>query len=316
MNAASKPLLPRSAGLKAAPNRLAWADVDEKYLQKLARRAKEEDLDGMGLRNPPDHKGDRTVEALDLNGQGSASLVTRNPMVACGSGIIPFILNAFGGEATLETFVEDGDYLKSGFAMGQITGSKKTLLAAERSLLNFLQRLSGIATQTRKFTDLLEGGKPRLLDTRKTTPGHRVLEKYAVAAGGGWNHRFGLFDRVMIKDNHLEASKASAGEFLTELVLKAKARAPDLLIQVEVDRLEQIPPILKAKPDALLLDNFALDELKEAIRIIDSTAITEASGGITLENVNRYKDLDLDFVSTSAVVGQSAWSDIGLDWAF
>ena len=128
--------------------------------------------------------------------------------------------------------------------------------------------------------------------------------------------RFGLFDRVMIKDNHLEASKASEGEFLTELVLKAKARAPDLLIQVEVDRLEQIPPALEAKADALLLDNFPLDELKEGIRIIDSTAITEASGGITLGNVNRYKDLDLDFVSTSAVVGQSAWSDVGLDWTF
>ena len=158
------------------------------------------------------------------------------------------------------------------------------------------------------------GGKVRLLDTRKTTPGLRALEKYAVANGGGWNHRFGLFDRIMIKDNHLAASNAEGGNSLTETVRKAKSAAPDLLVQVEVDRLDQIEPALEAKADALLLDNFSLEDLRKALALINGTAITEASGGITLESAADYKELDLDFISTSALVGRAAWRDVGLDW--
>jgi nicotinate-nucleotide pyrophosphorylase (carboxylating) len=258
--------------------------------------------------------GDRTTEALGLGGMGEAELVARESMVNCGQGIIPYLLEAFGGEAIFHANQEDGDWVESGTTLGKIQGSRTVILAAERSVLNFFQRLSGVATLTKRFSDLIAGGKVRLLDTRKTTPGLRALEKYAVANGGGWNHRFGLFDRIMIKDNHLAASNASEGSSLTETVKKAKSAAPDLLVQVEVDRLDQIEPALEAKADALLLDNFSLGDLRKALALIRGTTVTEASGGITLESAADYKELDLDFISTSALVGRAAWRDIGLDW--
>ena len=135
-----------------------------------------------------------------------------------------------------------------------------------------------------------------------------------MAIGGGWNHRFGLFDRILIKDNHLAAGNASEGHSLVEAIRKAKQANPDLLVQVEVDRTDQIELALKAGADALLLDNFSLDDLCEGLRMIGGSVITEASGGITLESTSLYKDLDLDFISTSSLVGRSSWCDVGLDW--
>ena len=301
-------------GLNRFLQRLCWDDIDERYLRDLARRSREEDLQGMGLDNSGFRAGDRTTEALELTGSGEANLVARESMVVCGLGMITILLKEFGEATYCEPNHQDGDWLEAGTQIGRISGNRATILAAERSLLNFVQRLSGIATLTKRFVNALADGKVRLLDTRKTTPGHRALEKYAVATGGGWNHRFGLFDRLMIKDNHLAASQAADGNALSETVKKAKLAAPDLLVQVEVDRLDQIEPALEAGVDALLLDNFSLDDLKRGTNMIGSTAIIEASGGISLDNISRYKDIDLDFISTSAVVGRSTWCDVGLDW--
>ena len=314
MSAPSNLLSTAESGLAPFLRRLRWDEIDGAYLRDVARRSREEDLEGAGLREPPHRKGDRTTEALGLTGPGEAALVAREPMVACGLGLLPVLLEEFGGEAACEPNHHDGEWVESGTELSRIHGNKATILATERSLLNFVQRLSGIATLTKRFVEVLGGGKARLLDTRKTTPGYRILEKYAVACGGGWNHRFGLFDRVMIKDNHLAAENAGQGQALADAVSKAKAAAPDLLVQVEIDHLDQIEPALEAKVDALLLDNFSLDDLREGSRKIGSFAVIEASGGITLENISPYKELDLDFISTSALVSRAAWIDVGLDW--
>jgi nicotinate-nucleotide pyrophosphorylase (carboxylating) len=195
------------------------------------------------------------------------------------------------------------------------------MLAAERIILNFLQRLGGVATQTRRYVDALGKSRTRLLDTRKTTPGYRMLEKYAVACGGGWNHRLGLFDRVMLKDNHLAllglaetSTSLRSPTRLAEAVAAARRNAPDLPVEVEVDMIQQIPPVLAAGADVILLDNFAPAQLKKALELIGGRAFTEASGGITLKTLPRLADLGLDFASTGALVHQSVWVDIGLDW--
>jgi nicotinate-nucleotide pyrophosphorylase (carboxylating) len=215
-----------------------------------------------------------------------------------------------------------------------LTGDPHTLLAAERVILNFIQHLSGVATHTRQLVDALGRGPTRLLDTRKTTPGFRMLEKYAVACGGGWNHRLGLFDRVMLKDNHLaqlgfaaprtsnvqpptsnlQQPEGARRTTLAAAVAAARRAAPGLLVEVEVDALAQIPPVLGAGADVILLDNFTPAQIKRAVALIAGRARIEASGGITERNLARYGGLGLDFISTGAPVHHSAWADIGLDW--
>jgi nicotinate-nucleotide pyrophosphorylase (carboxylating) len=189
-----------------------------------------------------------------------------------------------------------------------------TLLSAERVLLNFLQKLTGIATLTAVYAAGLANTSSRLLDTRKTTPGWRMLEKYAVATGGGWNHRLGLFDRIMLKDNHLAAGHAVGGGQLAALVRHARAVRPDLLVECEVDALEQIAPVLEAEADVILLDNFSPETLRAALGEIGNLAWTEASGGITLENIGDIAKIGPDFISTGALTHQAAWVDVGLDW--
>jgi nicotinate-nucleotide pyrophosphorylase (carboxylating) len=183
-------------------------------------------------------------------------------------------------------------------------------LQAERVLLNFLQHLSGIATETRSYVDALKGSTTALLDTRKTLPGYRVLQKYAFGCGGGYNHRIGLFDRVMFKDNHLVLT----GARLTETVELARKVHPELPVEVEVDALEQIEPALTGGADIILLDNFTPEAIQEAVRLIAGRACTEASGGITRNTLTHLGQLELDFISTGAPIHQSTWKDIGLDW--
>jgi nicotinate-nucleotide pyrophosphorylase (carboxylating) len=208
--------------------------------------------------------------------------------------------------------VQDGARVPAGAVLATLDGDPRVLLAAERVLLNFLQRLSGIATQTRRHAAALGDSATRLFDTRKTTPGHRMLEKYAVACGGGWNHRLGLFDRVMLKDTHL--ALLGSNDNLAAAVARARKSAPALPVEVEVDRIDQIPPVLAAGADVILLDNFTPARLRAAVALIAGRAFTEASGGITLKTLPKLAPLGLDFVSTSALVHQSVWTDIALDW--
>jgi nicotinate-nucleotide pyrophosphorylase (carboxylating) len=171
-----------------------------------------------------------------------------------------------------------------------------------------------VATHTRAHVLALGSSYTKLLDTRKTTPGFRMLEKYAVAQGGGYNHRLGLFDRIMVKDNHLAAGGATAGERLTSLVRRARTERPDLLVEVEVDRLDQLEPALAAGADVILLDNFPLNDLREAIPLLRGRAWSEVSGGVTLESLPLIGALAPDFVSSGALTHAAPWCDIGLDW--
>jgi nicotinate-nucleotide pyrophosphorylase (carboxylating) len=293
--------------------RLSWDDLDLAHLRKLIEHARDEDLAGLGLRHRPRTTGDRSTDTLKTTPrQGSADLVAREPLVACGLPLLSLILSIYGGGATAQLRAKDGALLEKGAVLATLSGDPRILLTAERVALNFLQRLSGIATQTRRYAAALGKSRTRLLDTRKTTPGWRMLEKYAVACGGGWNHRLGLFDRVMLKDNHL--ALLGSLDDLPSAVARAKKAAPDLPVEVEVDTLAQIPPVLAAGADVILLDNFTPAQLKKAVALIAGRAFTEASGGITLKTLPKLAGLGLDFASTGALVHQSIWVDIGLDW--
>lgn len=317
-------LLPRCRAMKRSDDfarshlfrRLRWEDLDETFLRQLITIAREEDLRGAGLSSaltPP--KGiDVTSAAVPVKENAAAHLVAREPLHVCGLPLLPLVLEIYGGQVEITFLAEDGAAIERGDCLASLRGSSSVLLQAERVLLNFLQHLSGIASESARYASTLEGSSTRLLDTRKTTPGWRMLEKYAVARGGGWNHRLGLFDRVMLKDNHLAAGGSSSAERLRTAVERARQAEPELVIEVEVDYPAQIPPVLEAGADVILLDNFSLDQLREAVRTIDGRAYTEASGNVTLETLPALAGIGLDFVSCGAITHQSRWKDIGLDW--
>ncbi len=293
--------------------RLTWHDLDLAYLRRLVELARDEDLEGAGLLKKPARTGDRSTAALATTPRlGRARLVARTTLVVCGLPLLPLVLSAYGARATARPCLRDGATAAPGDTLAVLEGDPRVLLAAERVALNFLQRLSGIATSAAAHVAALGPGRTRLLDTRKTTPGYRMLEKYAVACGGAWNHRLGLFDRVMLKDNHL--ALLGSTDDLAAAVARAKKAAPDLPVEVEIDRLEQLPPVLASGADVVLLDNFTPAKIKKALALVRGRAFTEASGGITLKTLPRFAGLGLDFVSTGALVHKSSWADIGLDW--
>ena len=305
----------KEARIQSFLHRVKPEDLSQNYLKGLIALAKDEDLKGAGLNKPLKKHQDVTSAMLDQRGEGSAILNAREVLVLCGLPLVPPVLNAYHKQLRFTPVVEDGTTLNAGDSIGEIKGPVSELLMAERVLLNFLQFLSGVASETKKYVEVLGASSTRLLDTRKTTPGYRMLQKYAVACGGGWNHRLGLFDRVMLKDNHLAADKAQSGDSLTQLVQRARTLNPELLIEVEVDHLDQIPAVLAAEPDKLMLDNFRLSDLQSAVDIIGDRACTEATGNITLTKLPDLCDIGLDFVSTGALVHKSVWKDIGLDWS-
>ena len=247
--------------------------------------------------------------------KGKAQLTAREPLTICGLGLVQTTLDSYGQDCQFEAKAEDGQSVDHGEVIGILSGSSTVLLQAERVILNFLQHLSGVATETRLYVDALGKSSSVLLDTRKTLPGYRVLQKYAFACGGGVNHRMGLFDRVMFKDNHLEVAGATGGDRLAKAVEQARKACDQVPIEVEVENLGQIGPVLAAGADIILLDNFSTEALCEAVAIIDGRACTEASGGIQRERLPELASLGLDFISSGAPVHQSTWKDIGLDWS-
>ncbi|NBD38483.1 MAG: carboxylating nicotinate-nucleotide diphosphorylase [Verrucomicrobia bacterium] len=295
--------------------RLSFGEIDRACLRELVTLARREDLEGYGLREKPASRGDVSSRLLRRGREtASARLVARENLVLCGMPLLPLVLEAYSPGTTISGFRQDGEECAAGTLLGEISGPGAELLAAERVALNFLQRLSGIATRTAAFVHRLAETETHLLDTRKTTPGFRVLEKYATGCGGGYNHRIGLFDRVMLKDNHLAAEGSTRGEALAAFVRRARCEAPELLIELEVDDPDQIPPALDAGVDILLLDNFSPEEVASAVRQIGNRAVIESSGGIDLDNLPAYACAGADFLSTGATVHQARWSDIGLDW--
>jgi nicotinate-nucleotide pyrophosphorylase (carboxylating) len=294
--------------------RLTWPGLDKDYLRQLIGLAKIEDLAGSGLAARPARLGDVTTALMPEGATGRAQLVAREPLVLCGLGLVELTLQAYGEDCRFQAMARDGDALSPGAVIGELEGEAGAMLQAERVLLNFLQHLSGIASETRAYVDALGETETVLLDTRKTLPGYRVLQKYAFATGGGVNHRIGLFDRVMLKDNHLEVAGATGGDRLAAAVALACKTCEGLAIEVEVDRLDQIAPVLDSGADIIMLDNFSTAKLSEAIEQIGGRACTEASGGIQIDTLPELGKLGLDFISTGAPVHQSKWKDIGLDW--
>jgi len=211
-------------------------------------------------------------------------------------------------------FVRDGQRVEAGAPLLGITGSSRAILSAERVALNFVQRLSGVATATAQFVAALRGARAKILDTRKTTPGWRRFEKYAVACGGGRNHRLGLYDLVLIKDNHLAALRAAPPNAIAAAVARARRQFPRLTIEVEADTLEQVAQAADAGAEIILLDNMTPARLRAAIRIICGRAQTEASGGVNLRTVGRIARTGVDFISVGAITHSARAVDIGLDF--
>lgn len=308
--------MPNSSNPKAdrCCQRLQWRDLNLAPIRALIEIAKEEDLEAGGIAGGTKTPGDHSAALLPAGQTVCATLRAREPMTACGLQLAPLVVAAYHPDIVFTSHVEDGENLSRNDSLGALTGPVQSVLSAERPLLNFLQKLSGVATTTQRYTDALAGSPTRLLDTRKTTPGYRVLEKYAVACGRGWNHRIGLYDRIMLKDNHLAAFGKDQRSAAIKATQASRAQNPDLLVEMEVDTLEQIDMALAASVDIILLDNFTPDELRQAVSKIGQQAVTEASGGITLDALPELGAIGLDFISTGALVHKSVWVDIGLDW--
>jgi nicotinate-nucleotide pyrophosphorylase (carboxylating) len=231
--------------------------------------------------------------------------------VVSGLACARLALHELDPAATFEAVVADGEQAPAGTALARVEANARALLSAERTGLNLLGRMSGIATLTRAYVDAVEGTKARIVDTRKTTPGLRALEKYAVRCGGGVNHRFGLDDAILIKDNHVAAC-GSVGE----AVRRAKAFAGHLTkVEVEVDSLDQLEEALAEAPDVIMLDNFSLDDLREAVRRTAGRVVLEASGGVNLETVRAIAETGVDVISVGALTHSVGVLDIGLDAA-
>ena len=239
---------------------------------------------------------------------GEVELICKQDGIICGLDVFMRVFSLLDENTEFDMKVKDGDKVTKGQLMGIIKGDIRVLLSGERTALNYLQRMSGIATYTRSIADLLSGSKTRLLDTRKTTPNNRIFEKYAVTVGGGYNHRYNLSDGVLLKDNHIGAAGS-----VTKAVQMAKDYAPFVRkIEVEVENLDMVKEAVEAGADIIMLDNMSTEEMQEAIRIIDGRAETECSGNVTKENIGRLTSLGVDYISSGALTHSAPILDISL----
>lgn len=260
--------------------------------------------------------GDLTSEALiaaDL--EISAELVSREAGVLCGEDLFSTAMTTTGAPA-VEFFKHDGNSFSNGDVLARVHGPAQSILRAERVALNFLQRLSGIATITARYVKETAGTNARIVDTRKTTPGLRVLERYAVRCGGGHNHRFSLSDAILAKDNHLAALTGPAHRDLTSALRAAFSELPHTTHrEVEIDRLDQIEPVLAAGAHTIMFDNFTVDDLRAGVEQVRRRALIEASGGITLDCVREIALTGVDLISVGALTHSARSLDLGLDIA-
>jgi len=254
--------------------------------------------------------GDVTTEALFEPGQTClAHLLLKEPGVVCGLPTVEAVFRALDADVEVEPLALDGDrLLEAPAVLARIEGEARAVLSGERTALNLLGRLSGVATLTRRYADAVEGTGAVLLDTRKTTPGLRALEKYAVRCGGGTNHRLGLFDGILVKDNHLRLS-GGIGSTVTRL----RESAPALPVEVEVDTLKQLREALAAGADRILLDNMTPAGLREAVLLTNGNATLEASGGVTLDNIRAVAESGVDVISVGALTHSARSLDVSLE---
>ena len=235
-------------------------------------------------------------------------LICKQDGVICGLWVFQRVFELLDDTVAFDMKVKEGDFVHAGDLMAVVTGDIRALLSGERTALNYLQRMSGIATYTHEIAKLLEGSSTTLLDTRKTTPNMRLFEKYAVKAGGGSNHRYNLSDGVMLKDNHIGAAGS-----ITKAVRMAKAYASFVhKIEVEVETLDQVKEAVEAGADIIMLDNMTPDKMKEAVKLIDGRALTECSGNVTRENIQNMIDVGVDYVSSGALTHSAPIMDISL----
>jgi len=240
--------------------------------------------------------------------KGTVDLIAKEDGVVAGLDIYARVFTILDEKTEIDFHCKDGDEVKKGDLMATVTGDIRVLLSGERVALNYLQRMSGIATYTHSVAGLLEGSKTKLLDTRKTTPNMRIFEKYAVRVGGGYNHRYNLSDGVLLKDNHIGAAGG-----VKKAVEMAKDYAPFVRkIEVEVENLEMVKEAVEAGADIIMLDNMSTEEMQEAIKIIDGRAETECSGNVTKENIGRLTALGVDYISSGALTHSAPILDISM----
>jgi nicotinate-nucleotide pyrophosphorylase (carboxylating) len=255
-----------------------------------------------------------TLACIPPESQSEAVMVAREPMTLAGLELAKAAFTSLSPNLTTRRQAFDGERLTAGQTVLEISGPTRAILTAERVSLNFVQRLSGVATQTARYVEAIEGTKAKILDTRKTTPGLRRFEKYAVACGGGENHRVGLFDLILIKDNHLAALAGEAPHAIGAAVSRGRALYPDLKVEVEADNLEQVRQAVEAQADIILLDNMSLADLRAAVDIIAGRAKTEASGGVTLATIRAIAETGVDFISVGALTHSAQAVDLALDF--
>jgi nicotinate-nucleotide pyrophosphorylase (carboxylating) len=279
---------------------------NEPAVQDLIRLALAEDLGDVG---------DVTSAALMPDAKMAVHMVAREACVPCGLTLATRVFHLVDSSLEVLQLAQDGQAVEAGEDLLRISGSAMGILSAERTALNFVQRLCGISTLTRTYVDRVSDLGTQILDTRKTTPGWRLLEKYAVHCGGGVNHRAGLYDQILIKDNHLAHWRRSTGKTIAEAVEAARRHAPDLLVEVEADTVPQVERLLEAKPDWILLDNMTCMEMETCVEMCREICKTEASGGIALETLRGVAETGVDAVSVGALTHSVRSVDIAMDVA-
>ena len=275
-------------------------ELPPEFINQLVRRALAEDIGD----------GDRTTTAVvEQTVSLRAVFVAREPLIVAGLPVVHEVYHQLGDSQAVQDAVSEGESVEAGDVIGTVDGSARRVLAGERVSLNLLQRLSGIATFTRAFVEEVRGSDVRILDTRKTTPTLRIIEKYAVVVGGGANHRFGLFDAIMIKDNHI----AVAGNVAEALRRVQSETMEGIHVQIEVDTLDQLDEALTAGATAILLDNMSIEEVGLAVERVSGRARLEVTGGVDLGNVRAYAFTGVDDISIGALTHSARAVDIGLD---
>ena len=274
-------------------------------IQRAVRAALAEDIGG----------GDATTLAtVPKNSESVAVMRARENLVVAGIELAEAAFRELSPKIEIKKMARDGQNISAGKILLKIVGPTRAILGAERVALNFVQQLSGVATLTAQFVEAARGTRAQILDTRKTTPGWRRFEKYAVACGGGKNHRLGLFDMILVKDNHLAALRYEKPNAIAAAIARAREKFPELKIEVEADNLAQVAQATDAGADFVLLDNMDLKRLRLAVKIVKGRAKTEASGGVNLKTVRAIAKTGVDFISAGALTHSAPAVDIGLDF--
>ena len=277
-------------------------------MNEITMKMQADQLIRMALQEDITSEDVSTNAVMPTETKGTVDLIAKEDGVIAGLDIYARVFTILDEKTEIDFHCKDGDEVKKGELMATVTGDIRVLLSGERVALNYLQRMSGIATYTRQVAKLLEGSKVTLLDTRKTTPNCRVFEKYAVRVGGGCNHRYNLSDGVLLKDNHIGAAGS-----VTKAIQMAKAYAPFVRkIEIEVETLEQVKEAVEAGADIIMLDNMTPEVMKQAVELIDGRAQIECSGNITKENIQKIREIGVDFVSSGALTHSAPILDISM----